>query len=291
MFGCEPAIPPDKLEEMKGKYEIPEWGKVKVPEEKPDAGPDAGTPPDGPDGKPESFDPKDYEEKIEGPPTFEPESGVSGTFSILAVDPESGIVGGAVASMYPAVGRVVVFARGGVGAFATQHWHHPPWGEQALDLLQRGQPPAEVVAHLLKGDERRERRQLAAIDRRGRAINRNPSAAALDGNWWGSAGGKFYVCQGNLLAGREVISNMAAAYETTEGSLADRLMAALLAGDRAGGDARGRLAAGIRIAKPETDGYWLELYVDKSDDAVNDLVKQYAQLQHAAQGGWTPPAE
>ena len=77
---------------------------------------------------------------------------------------------------------------------------------------------------------------------------------------------------------------MAQAFEETEGSLADRLMAALLAADRQGGDHRGRLAAGIRIAKEGVEGYWLELYVDKSDNAVADLVEKYTQLEHEAKG-------
>lgn len=77
---------------------------------------------------------------------------------------------------------------------------------------------------------------------------------------------------------------MARAYEQTPGSLADRLMAALVAGDKAGGDHRGRLAAGIRIAKKGAEGYWLELYVDKSDDAVTELAQKYAALDHEAKG-------
>ena len=96
--------------------------------------------------------------------------------------------------------------------------------------------------------------------------------------------GRYYACQGNTLAGRAVIVAMAQAFEDTQGSLADRLMAALVAGDRAGGDHRGRLAAGIRVAKPAVEGYWLELYVDQSDDAVNQLATQYGQLQHPAKG-------
>jgi uncharacterized Ntn-hydrolase superfamily protein len=75
---------------------------------------------------------------------------------------------------------------------------------------------------------------------------------------------------------------MARAYEESKGSVADKLMAALEAGDRAGGDHRGRLAAGIRIAKKGVKGYWLELYVDKSDDAVVELVRKYAALEHEA---------
>jgi len=77
---------------------------------------------------------------------------------------------------------------------------------------------------------------------------------------------------------------MSQAYEETKGSLADRLIAALLAGDKAGGDHRGRLAAGIRVAKPGVEGNWLELDVDKSDDAVAELVKAYATLRHDARG-------
>ena len=79
---------------------------------------------------------------------------------------------------------------------------------------------------------------------------------------------------------------MSKAYEDTKGSLADRLMAALIAGDLAGGDHRGRLAAGIRVAKKDVDGYWLEVQVDRSDDAVIDLARKYAELKHEAKGEW-----
>ena len=79
---------------------------------------------------------------------------------------------------------------------------------------------------------------------------------------------------------------MAASYEETKGSLTDRLMAALIAGDCAGGDHRGRLAAGILAAKEGVAGHWLELYVDQSNDAVIDLAKKYAHLSHAAKGPW-----
>jgi uncharacterized Ntn-hydrolase superfamily protein len=79
---------------------------------------------------------------------------------------------------------------------------------------------------------------------------------------------------------------MAKAFEATEGSLSDKLMAALIAGDCAGGDHRGRLAAGIRVAKKDVENYWLEVYVDKSDDAVMELAKKYAELTHEAKGKW-----
>lgn len=210
--------------------------------------------------------------------------GVSGTFSIVAVDPNTGVCGAAVASRYPAVGRVVPYVRAGVGAFCTQHWHNPPWGERALGLLAQGRLPEEVLAELLRDDPQKDKRQLAIIDMSGRAANRNCSGADPSGLWWGSAAGRYYACQGNTLTGCEVIHAMARAYEQTPGSLADRLMAALVAGDKAGGDHRGRLAAGIRVAKKGVDGCWLELHVDKSDDAVNDLAQQYAALEHEAKG-------
>ena len=215
-----------------------------------------------------------------------PEAGVSGTFSIVAVDPNTGVCGAAVASKYPAVGKVVPYARAGVGAFCTQHWHNPAWGGRALDLLAKGRLPEQVLAELLRDDERRDKRQLAVIDMSGRAANRNPANADPSGIWWGAASGRYYACQGNTLASQEVIFAMAKAYEQTQGSLADRLMAALIAGDCAGGDHRGRLAAGIRVSRKGVKDYWLELYVDKSDDAVVDLAKKYAALEHQAKGQW-----
>lgn len=214
---------------------------------------------------------------------------LSGTFSIVAVDPNAGACGAAVASKYPAVGKVVPYVRAGVGAFCTQHWHNPDWGESALDLLAKGHLPEQVLAELLRNDTRPDKRQLAIIDMSGRAANRNPAKADPSGIWWGAVSGKYYACQGNTLVGREVIFAMARAYEDTQGSLADRLMAALIAGDCAGGDHRGRLAAGIRVAKEGIDGCWLELYVDKSDDAVIELAKKYTALQHEARGSWSGP--
>ncbi|MEN6428003.1 MAG: DUF1028 domain-containing protein [Phycisphaerales bacterium] len=209
---------------------------------------------------------------------------VSGTFSIVAVDPNGGVCGAAVASRYPAVGKVVPYVRAGVGAFCTQHWHNPLWGERALDLLAQGRLPEEVLAELLRDDPQKDKRQLAIIDMSGRAANRNPANADPSGIWWGSAAGRYYACQGNTLTGSEVVFAMARAYEQTDGSLADRLMAALVAGDKAGGDHRGRLAAGIKVAKKGVDNRWLELYVDESDDAVTDLAMRYAELTHEAKG-------
>lgn len=209
---------------------------------------------------------------------------ITATFSIVAVDPDAGECGAAVASMYPSVGTVVPYVRAGVGAFCTQHWHEPEWGEPALDMLAEGLQPEAVLAALLKDDPRQEKRQLAIIDMQGRAANRNPSGADPSGHYWGGMTGRYYACQGNTLTGAEVITAMARAYEDSQGTLTDRLMAALVAGDCAGGDHRGRLAAGIRVAKVGEDGLWLDLQVDQSEDAVIDLARKFAELEHAAKG-------
>ena len=223
----------------------------------------------------------------EGPKTNSQSAGpITATFSIVAVDPETGECGAAVASKYPAVGKVVPYVKPGVGAFCTQHYHHPPWGPQALELLGEGLPPERVIGQLLADDPRRELRQLAIIDMTGRVANHNPSAAPVRSRYWGAQSGRFYSCQGNTLAGRKVISEMARAYEQTKGSLADRLMAALVAGDCAGGDHRGRLAAGIKVARRGKPGTWFQPHVDKSDDAVAELLKKYVASKHPAKGAW-----
>lgn len=211
---------------------------------------------------------------------------ITATFSIIAVDPENHVCGAAVASKYPAVGKVVPYVRADVGAFCTQHHHVPKWGEPALDMLQQGKRPDGVIFELLKEDKDAELRQLAIIDMQGRTAVHNPTTAPAGSRYWGAMTGRFYCCQGNTLTGREVVTAMGAAYEETEGSLADRLMAALIAADCAGGDHRGRLAAGIRVAKTGVDGDWLSLHVDKSDDAVLELAQKYSHLKHDAKGTW-----
>jgi uncharacterized Ntn-hydrolase superfamily protein len=216
----------------------------------------------------------------------EPKGEKIATFSIAAVDREAGVCGAAVASKYPAVGKVVAHARAGVGAMCTQHYGVKAWGTKGLDLLAEGRRPEEVLNELLKNDDQPGQRQLGIIDMKGRSAQHHPVAAAAGSNYWGGESGRYYVCQGNTLTGRGVIVAMAKAYEETKGSLTDRLMAALIAGDCAGGDHRGRLAAGIRVCKTGVPDYWLDLHVDKSDDAVLDLARRYAALKHDAKGEW-----
>jgi uncharacterized Ntn-hydrolase superfamily protein len=100
------------------------------------------------------------------------EPAIAATFSIVAADPETGTLGAAVASKYPAVGRVVPWVRAGVGAFCTQHWAQARWGEPALDRLAAGKLPEEVLGELLRDDSNRDKRQLLIIDAEGRGRDR-----------------------------------------------------------------------------------------------------------------------
>jgi uncharacterized Ntn-hydrolase superfamily protein len=108
---------------------------------------------------------------------------LSNTFSIVAVDPTTGVYGAAVAIRFPAAGKVVPYVRAGVGAFCTQHQHNPIWGDNALDLLDCGLLPEEVLACLLRNDPNSGKRQLALIDMQGQTATRNPINAAPSGIW------------------------------------------------------------------------------------------------------------
>jgi len=219
-------------------------------------------------------------------PAPDDRSHIVATFSIAGIDPEAGTCGGAVASKYPAVGKVVVHALPGVGVFCTQHHDRRAIAPKALDLLADKKTPEEVLVEILRDDPQPGLRQMGLIDMEGRSALHHPVKAGQASWYWGGMSGKHYVCQGNTLTGREVIVAMAQAFEETKGSLADRLMAALVAGDCAGGDHRGRLAAGLRVCKHDVEDYWLDLHVDKSDDAVIELARQYAELKHDAKGTW-----
>ena len=151
------------------------------------------------------------------------------TFSIVAVDPQTGECGAAVASKYPAVGKVVPYVQADVGAFCTQHYHVPAWGPMALEQLAMGKPVEVIIAELLRQDRHPGQRQLSIIDMQGNTAVHHPTDAVKGSQFWGAMTGRFYACQGNTLAGSEVITQMAKAYERAEGSFTDRLVAALLA--------------------------------------------------------------
>jgi uncharacterized Ntn-hydrolase superfamily protein len=178
------------------------------------------------------------------------------TFSICAIDPETGESGVAVTTRVPFVGRAVPWARAGVGAAATQAWTVVEYGPQALDLLAKKTEPRAAIERLLADDRGRERRQIGLIDMRGRAF---AFTGAETGAWAGSRQGPNYTVQGNILAGRQVVDAVADHFEATAGTrmpFAERLILALEAGHQAGGDRRRGLlqSAAIRVADPRDPG-------------------------------------
>lgn len=194
------------------------------------------------------------------------------TFSIVAYDPATGDLGVAVQSKAFAVGARVPYARSGVGAIATQATTNPSFGPRGLALLEDGLTPQPVIDSLLKTDDRPAVRQLAVIDARGQ-VAAHTGDSCID--WKGSRSGSFYSCQGNLLAGQPVVDSMALAFERTSGELAERLMAALEAGQRAGGDSRGMQSAALMVARAGAGyGGFNDRYIDiRSDDSRNPIVE------------------
>ena len=200
-------------------------------------------------------------------------SPTSGTFSIVAFDPKTGDLGVAVASRVLAVGAVVPYAQAGVGAIATQAFANTTYGPKGLALLRKGLTPEQVLKRLLAEDKDREHRQVGIVDAKGRA-------AAFTGKkclpWAGHLVGKGYAVQGNILAGEQVVKAMAQAFENTKGELAERLMAALEAGESAGGDARGKQSAALLVVR-KGGGYggfddrYIDLRVDDHPEPVKEL--------------------
>ncbi len=197
---------------------------------------------------------------------------VIATFSIVARDPETGELGVAVQSRAFRAAAIVTYAKAGVGAIATQAAANQSYGPEGLALLEQGLSPEEVVRRLTQADEGRDRRQLAIIDAQGRVAAHTGSGTS---DWAGHVIGENYSAQGNILAGEAVVREMARAFEETEGVLAERLMAALDAGQAAGGDARGKQSGGILIVKPIGDsGRTTDRWVDvRVDDHVEPFVE------------------
>lgn len=202
------------------------------------------------------------------------------TFSILGYDPATGEVGGAVQSRVFSVGNGVLWAEAGVGAVATQAYVDVSYGPQALQLLKQGLAPQKVVERILQDDPNPrpqfwpiEGRQFAVMDAQGRVAAHTGSKAS---DWAGHKIGKHYSAQGNILAGKQVVDNMAEAFEKTEGHLSLRLLAALEAGQKAGGDKRGMQSAAMLIVK-EKGGVWLNhdvvlrLQVDDHEQPIQEL--------------------
>ena len=189
---------------------------------------------------------------------------VIATFSIVARDPATEELGVAVQSRAFRAAAIVSYAKSGVGAIATQASANQSYGPRGLELLEQGLSPDEVVARLTNADEGRDRRQLAVIDAQGRVSAYTGSRTS---DWAGHIEGNNYSVQGNILVSEQVVQAMAQAFETAEGELAERLMAALDAGQAAGGDARGKQSGGILVVKPigdsgRTTDRWIDVRVD-----------------------------
>lgn len=202
------------------------------------------------------------------------------TFSILGFDPATGEMGAAVQSRVFSVGNGVLWAEAGVGVVATQAIVDVSYGPQALDLLELGYAPEIVVETILAADPNPDPerwtvlgRQFSVMDAEGNvATHTGPEAS----DWAGHVVGEYVSAQGNILAGPEVVQGMVDAFESTEGHLSYRLMAALEAGQAAGGDTRGMQSAAMLIVQ-EDGGVWLNndvvlrLQVDDADDPIAEL--------------------
>jgi uncharacterized Ntn-hydrolase superfamily protein len=217
---------------------------------------------------------------------------VPSTFSIVAADPEAGEVGVAVASRFFAVGSVVPWARAGVGAVATQANANTTFGPRGLELLASGRSAQAALDALLAADEGRDRRQVGLVRADGTAATwSGPGCTA----WAGGRAGPGYAVQGNILAGEAVVAALERRFLETKGRpLAERLAEALVAGDAAGGDARGRQSAAVLVAR-EAGGYngFTDRAVDVRVDDHADPIVEIARLTRLAvvndtwNRGWT----
>lgn len=208
-------------------------------------------------------------------PQFADERAICNTFSIVAYDPETKEWGIAVASKYLAVGSAVSWAKAGVGAVATQSSVNVLLGNAALELMGKGKSATVALDELMKGDAGRDVRQIGIIDKNG--ITANYTGAKCN-PWAGAKVGKNYSCQGNLLSGPEVLDAMAKEFEGTSGSLGVRLLSSLAAGEKAGGDKRGKQSAALLVVKPNggpnaLGDRWLDFRVDDHANPIDELFR------------------
>ena len=193
------------------------------------------------------------------------------TWSIVARGP-AGEFGVAVASRFFAVGMLCAHARSGVGAVATQALVNPHYGPQGLDFLSQGVSPEKAIRELTSKDEGRDHRQLHMIDAQGRIAAHTGSKCI---EWCGHLAGDGYSVAGNMLTGSEVLQSTAKKYlESKNLSFAERLLEALHAGEKAGGDKRGKQAAALRIHATE-DYPFLDIRVDDHEDPIAELQRLY----------------
>jgi uncharacterized Ntn-hydrolase superfamily protein len=197
------------------------------------------------------------------------------TFSIVAFDPETDSLGVAVQSKFLAVGSVVPWASAGIGAVATQAMANYNYGPNGLELMARGETADDTIEELISADEDREYRQIGVVDAGGRAATFTGSECF---EWAGGVTGEHYAAQGNILVGGETVEAMARTYTETRGDLGARLLAALDAGQVAGGDSRGKQSAALLVVR-EGGGYGgdndrvADLRVDDHPDPIRELMR------------------
>lgn len=197
------------------------------------------------------------------------------TYSIVAYDPDSKQWGVATASRALAVGNCVPWAKVGVGAIATQSSVNVTFGSKGLELLAEGKSAEETLKILIEADKGKELRQLAIVDGKGNVAH---FSGKLCGQWFGAKVGKNFICIGNILAGEEVVNAMGKAYEESKDSFPWRLMAALEAAEKAGGDKRGKQAAAILVVRDQSgpNGFgdrYVDLRVDDHETPVQELAR------------------
>ncbi len=199
---------------------------------------------------------------------------VVATFSIVAYDPVTKELGVAVQSKFIAVGSVVPWAKAGVGAVATQSYANTAYGPKALDLMSQGVEPEKVMALLTDIDRRAEVRQVGLVDAKGRSATFTGEKCNA---WAGGLKGENFACQGNILASEDVVKNMAKSFQESKGDLGERLIAALEAGQAAGGDSRGMQSAALLIVR---DGWGYGGYNDRYRDLrVDDHAEPIKELK------------
>ena len=213
------------------------------------------------------------------------------TFSIVAADPDAEELGIAVASRFFSVGSVVPWAKANVGAVATQSFSNTSFGWRGLELLEKGATPEEVMEILLRNDDDPDRRQVGIVSSDGKSSTYTGIKCLP---WAGGRSGPNYAIQGNILAGESVVTAMEKTFLETKGTLAERLYAALLAGDEQGGDARGKQSAALLIVK-ESAGYGgytdraIDIRVDDHSQPFKELGRllDFAQMNYSWNEGWT----
>lgn len=201
------------------------------------------------------------------------ENKIVNTFSIVGYDPETEELGIAVQSKFLAVGAVVPWAKAKVGAVATQALANLDYGEKGLKLLEEGLSPQEVIEKLREEDDNDQSRQVGIVTADGKSASFTGSDCY---DWAGGISGQNFACQGNILVGEETVKAMASKFEKTEGDLAERLVLALEAGQKAGGDKRGRQSAALLVVKENGSygGYndrYIDLRVDDHETPIQKL--------------------